>query len=244
VKRYLNINQPPLFIELSHRKGVFNYENLYGKVRLCTSTSVEQNEDRQVLALLKMGIRRENLYIDKQSGKDFERENYKRLVSRLKVGDLVYVHSIDRLGRNYEEILNQWRIITKEIHADITVIDMPILDTRLHRDLLGTFIADLILQVLSYVAHSERDNIRKRQAEGIAAAKMRGVRFGRPNKELPANFGALVRRWEQGEVKMANVLKLCGISRSTFYVKLQEHRNSNKKMGNKVSEKSNLFGQL
>ena len=193
----------------------------YGYVRV---SSVDQNEDRQVVALQGRGILPENMFIDKQSGKDFQRASYQRLVKQLKAGDLLYIVSIDRLGRNYEEIQNQWRILTKEKGVDIVVIDMPILDTRQYKDLIGTFIADLVLQVLSFVAHSERDNIRKRQADGIATAKAQGVRFGRPEKELPENFGELVQKWECGEMAFKDVLTLCNMSRSTFYVKLREHR--------------------
>jgi len=200
----------------------------YGYVRV---SSADQNEDRQVLALREKSILHKNMYIDKQSGKDFERTAYKRLVGRLKEGDLLYIASIDRLGRNYEEIQNQWRILTKERGVDIVVIDMPILDTRQYKDLIGTFIADLVLQVLSFVAQSERENIRKRQAEGIAAAKAKGVRFGRPEKDLPANFRELISKWERGQIKTKDMLTLCDMSRSTFYAKLREYRllRSNKK---------------
>lgn len=152
-------------------------ERVYGYIRV---SSTDQNEDRQVIALREKKVLEKNIYMDKQSGKDFNRPQYQKLVKRLKSGDLLYILSIDRLGRNYEEIQNQWRILTKEIGVDICVIDMPLLDTRNGKDLMGTFIADLVLQILSFVAQSERENIRKRQAEGIAAAKARGVRFGRP----------------------------------------------------------------
>jgi DNA invertase Pin-like site-specific DNA recombinase len=215
----------PLFCRIKLQERGFIMKT-YGYARV---SSAEQKEDRQVLALRRKGVICENLFIDKQSGKDFERREYKRLMKKLKAGDLLYIVSIDRLGRNYEEILNQWRILTKEKGVDIAVIDMPILDTRQYRDLIGTFIADLILQVLSYVAHSERDNIRKRQADGIAAAKMRGVRFGRPDKKIPANFGELVRRWERGEIKTGEVLYQCNMSRSSFYIKLREYKLRNVK---------------
>jgi DNA invertase Pin-like site-specific DNA recombinase len=213
------------FCRIKLQKGVFIMQT-YGYVRV---SSADQNEQRQILALRGEGVFYENLFIEKQSGKDFERREYKRLAERLKAGDLLYIVSIDRLGRNYEEIQNQWRILTKEKGVDIAVIDMPILDTRHYRDLIGTFIADLILQVLSYVAHSERDNIRKRQADGIAAAKMRGVRFGRPDKKIPANFGELVCRWESGEIETGEVLNQCCMSRSTFYIKLREYKLINSK---------------
>ena len=165
---------------------------VYGYIRV---SSMDQNEDRQRIALRGKGVPERNLYIDKQSGKDFDRPRYKRLVKRLKAGDLLYVHSIDRLGRNYKEIQEQWRVLTKEKGADVCVLDMPLLDTRNGKDLMGTFIADLVLQILSFVAQSERENIRKRQAEGIAAAKARGVKFGRPALPLPENFYAVHKAW-------------------------------------------------
>ena len=155
-------------------------------------SSADQNEDRQLIAMQEVGIPPGNLFMDKQSGKDFDRPRYQKLIKRLKTGDLLYIKSIDRLGRNYEEIQNQWRVLTKEKGVDIVVLDMELLDTRREKNLLGTFIADLVLQVLSFVAQSERETIRKRQAEGIAAAKARGVRFGGQKKELPGNFGELV----------------------------------------------------
>lgn len=170
------------------------------------------------------------MYMDKQSGKDFDRPNYKRLLRRLQPGDVLYILSIDRLGRNYEEIQNQWRILTKEKGVDICVLDMPLLDTRQGKDLMGTFIADLVLQILSFVAQSERENIRKRQAEGIAAAKARGVRFGRPEIPLPSNFGELVRQWEQGKISLTQAAKSCGMSATTFYRRLREYRLSEKKL--------------
>lgn len=156
------------------------------------------------------------------SGKDFNRPNYKRLLRRLKPGDVLYIVSIDRLGRNYEEVQNQWWILTKEKGVDVCVIDMPLLDTRQGKDLLGTFIADLVLQILSFVAQSERENIRKRQAEGIAAAKAKGVRFGRPGIAMPENFGEIVCRWEKKELSFEDVTKLCGMSGTTFYRRLRE----------------------
>ena len=164
----------------------------YGYVRV---SSTDQNEERQISALREKQILQKNIYKDKQSGKDFERPQYKKMLKRLKAGDLLYILSIDRLGRNYKEIQNQWRILTKEIGVDICVIDMPLLDTRNGKDLMGTFIADLVLQILSFVAQSERENIRKRQAQGIAAAKKRGVRFGRPEKPIPEGFAETVKLW-------------------------------------------------
>ena len=163
----------------------------YGYIRVSSS---DQNEDRQIVAMNALGIEGIRLYIDKISGKDFERPAYKELMALLQAGDLMYIKSIDRLGRNYEEILSQWRVITKEIGADISVIDMSLLDTRNGKELMGTFIADLVLQILSFVAQNERESIRKRQAEGISAARARGVRFGRPVKKPPANFSSLVKQ--------------------------------------------------
>ena len=157
----------------------------YGYARVSTR---EQNEDRQIIALHEMNVEDKNIYIDKQSGKDFERKQYKRLIKKLKKDDLLYIKSIDRLGRNYEEIMEQWKFITKNKAADIVVIDMPLLDTRRGKDLMGTFLSDIVLALLSYVAENERLNIRQRQAEGIAAAKKRGIRFGRPEITLPNNF--------------------------------------------------------
>ncbi len=162
--------------------------------------------------------------MDKQSGKDFEHPNYQKLIKCLESGDLLYIKSIDRLGCNYEEIQNQWRILTKEKGVDIAVLDMELLDTRREKNLLGTFIADLVLQVLSFVAQSERESIHKRQAEGIAAAKARGVRFGRPEKDLPDDFNELVKQWERGNLTTDNIAKFCNMSPSTFYVKLKEFK--------------------
>jgi DNA invertase Pin-like site-specific DNA recombinase len=165
-----------------------------------------------------------NVYMDKQSGKDFERDAYIAMVRRLKKDDLLYITSIDRLGRDYSEIQEQWRILTKERGVDIVVIDMPLLDTRKGKDLMGTFIADLVLQILSFVAQSERENIRKRQAEGIAAAKERGVRFGRPTVDSPENFEKLVREWERGGLKLRNMIAKSGLKEATFFRRLNEHR--------------------
>lgn len=194
---------------------------IYGYVRV---SSTDQNEERQIVALAEVGVPEKNIFMDKQSGKSFDRPQYKKLVKKLKSGDLLYVLSIDRLGRNYEEIQNQWRAITKEIGADICVLDMPLLDTRQGKDLMGTFIADLVLQILSFVAQSERENIKKRQEQGIAAAKAKGVRFGRPEIPLPDNFGKLVKDWEKKKISFEEVLKLCNMSEATFYRKLREYR--------------------
>ena len=188
--------------------------HIYGYIRV---SSRDQNEDRQLLAIQQLSIAQENIFIDKQSGKDFQRPQYKKLVRKLKKDDVLYIKSIDRLGRNYAEILEQWRILTKSKGIDIVVLDMPLLDTRRGKDLIGTFLSDIVLQVLSFVAENERENIRQRQAEGIAAAKARGVRFGRPEKELPDNFEALVQAWEREQLPLSDVLDLCQISQSTFY---------------------------
>ena len=194
---------------------------IYGYVRV---SSVDQNEDRQMLDMLELKIPVKNIYIDKQSGKDFNRPKYKKLLKRLKPGDELYIKSIDRLGRNYNEILEQWRLLTKEMEVDVVVIDMPLLDTRLCKDLLGTFIADLVLQVLSFVAQNERENIRKRQEEGIRAAKLRGVEFGRPVIVPPDNFKDLIKQWEKGEIPAEEVANLCNMSIATFYRRLRELR--------------------
>ena len=199
--------------------------NIYGYVRV---SSFDQNEDRQMIAMHDAGVPEKNIYVDKQSGKDFERPKYKKLVKKLKTGDLLYVLSIDRLGRNYKDIQDQWRILTKEIGIDICVIDMPLLDTRNGKDLMGTFIADLVLQILSFVAQSERENIKKRQAQGIAAAKTRGVRFGRPETPLPDDFEYTIKSWEKGNLSTADALEKCNMSESTFYRKRREYHISHK----------------
>ena len=189
---------------------------IYGYIRVSTR---EQNEDRQRLALAALPVPEENIYMDKQSGKDFERPQYRRLVRRLRRDDLLYVKSIDRLGRNYSEILEQWRILTKEKGVDIAVLDMPLLDTRRGKDLMGTFLSDIVLQVLSFVAENERDNIRQRQAEGIAAAKARGVRFGRPPLPLPDNFHMLHQAWRGQKITLRQAARACGMPTGTFYSK-------------------------
>ncbi len=193
----------------------------YGYVRV---SSLDQNEDRQMIELQKKQIPERNIYMDKLSGKNFERPAYKSLFKKLKQGDLLYIMSIDRLGRNYVEIQEQWRILTKEKGIDIVVIDMPLLDTRTGKDLMGTFISDLVLQLLSFVAQNERENIRKRQEQGIAAAKARGVKFGRPEIEIPDSFPDIINQWERKEISIQNVLHLCNMSESTFYRRLREHR--------------------
>ena len=194
---------------------------VYGYVRV---SSTDQNEDRQMVALAELKVPPAHIFMDKQSGKDFDRPQYKNMVTQLKRGDLLYVLSIDRLGRNYDEIQNQWRILTKEIGIDVCVIDMPLLDTRQSKDLLGTFVADLVLQVLSFAAHNERDNIRKRQAEGIAAAKARGVHMGRPVVEAPPDFEEIVKAWEKKKITMEEAMKQSGMSETTFYRRRREMR--------------------
>ncbi len=198
----------------------------YGYIRV---SSTDQNEDRQIIALKEKGLHKAQIYMDKQSGKDFERPQYKELVHRLRKGDLMYILSIDRLGRNYKEILEQWRILTKEIGIDVCVIDMPLLDTRNGKDLMGTFIADLVLQILSFVAENERVNIKKRQAEGIAAARLKGVKFGRPEIEIPDSFGGVVKAFQRKQISFDEVLLKTGMKKTTFYRKLREFNLINKK---------------
>ena len=186
---------------------------IYGYIRV---SSIDQNEDRQMIALGTKAVPVQNIYMDKQSGKDFDRPQYKKMVKRLKAGDLLYILSIDRLGRNYKEIQDQGRVLTKDIGADVCVIDMPLLDTRSGKDLMGTFIADLVLQILSFVAQNERENIRKRQEQGIAAAKARGVKFGRPARPLPPNFQSTYQRWKSKTITGTQAAKECGMPLSTF----------------------------
>jgi DNA invertase Pin-like site-specific DNA recombinase len=188
----------------------------YGYVRVSTR---EQNEARQLIALREAGVAPRRIFVDKQSGSNFDRPQYARLTAALAPGDCVFVKSIDRLGRNYEEIQVQWRRLTKEIGADIVVLDMPLLDTRRGRDLVGTFLADVVLQVLSFVAENERNNIRQRQAEGIAAARARGVRFGRPPAPVPPNFAQVARAWRAHELTLAQAARATGMPQSTFYAK-------------------------
>lgn len=192
---------------------------VYGYIRV---SSADQNEDRQLVALRSCKVPECNLFVDKQSGKDFERPEYRRMLRRLKRDDLLHVKSIDRLGRNYGEILEQWRLLTKEKGVDIVVLDMPLLDTRSGKDLMGTFIADLVLQILSFVAQNERENIRQRQAEGIAAAKARGVPFGRPALPLPENFEQVVSSWRNKEIDFASALQQTGMRPATFYRRLKD----------------------
>ncbi len=192
---------------------------IYGYVRVSTR---EQNESRQMLAMGRAQVPRENIFVDKQSGKDFQRPMYRAMLRKLRPDDVLYIKSIDRLGRDYEEVLEQWRVLTKEKKVDIVVLDMPILDTRRGKDLLGTLIADLVLALLSYVSENERSNIRSRQKEGIEAAKLRGVQFGRPEKPLPENFGQILDRWTGKEISAAEAASLCNVTRATFYRKLKK----------------------
>ena len=194
---------------------------MYGYVRV---SGRDQNEDRQLVTMSELNIPPTQVFIDKQSGKDFERPAYRSLVEKLKPGDLIYIKSIDRLGRNYRDIQNQWRILTKERDVDVAVIDMPLLDTRTGKDLMGTFLADIVLQVLSFVAQNEREIMRERQTEGIAAARTRGVRFGRPVKKPPENFDASVKLRECGKLTTHDLLKRTGLKESTFYRRLRELR--------------------
>ena len=194
-------------------------KSIYGYARVST---MEQNEERQLIALRQVGVADRLIFVDKQSGKDFDRPKYQRLLKRLQKNDLLYVKSIDRLGRNYEEIIGQWRFLTKEKGIDICVIDMPLLDTRREKDLLGTFVSDIFLQVLSFVAENERINIKQRQAEGNAAAKARGVRFGRPRKEVQEGFEVIVEAWRTGEITLNEALSRVGMTEGTFYRRRKE----------------------
>lgn len=204
---------------------------IYGYVRV---SSTDQNEDRQMMALNKVNVPEKNIYTDKLSGKDFNRPQYKKLVRKLKAGDLLYILSIDRLGRNYEEIQNQWRILTKEIGIDICVLDMPLLDTMNGKDLMGTFIADLVLQILSFVAQSERENIKKRQQEGIAAAKAKGVKFGRPPLPLPENFHEVHQAWRNKKITLRQAAEASGMPEGTFYGRHENLKNRIKESWSKI----------
>ncbi len=216
----MNIRSEIAFIGVEKEAGNIA---VYGYIRVSTK---EQNEDRQFIALRNQNVPEKNIYMDKQSGKDFDRPQYKRLVRRMKKDDLLYIKSIDRLGRNYGEILEQWRTLTKEKGIDIVVLDMPLLDTRRGKDLMGTFLSDIVLQVLSFVAENERINIRRRQAEGIAAAKARGVRFGRPPRPLPENFYSVYQRWKAKEITGTTAAKECGMALSTFRYRAMIYENT------------------
>ncbi|MGN0316041.1 MAG: recombinase family protein [Fusicatenibacter sp.] len=196
--------------------------NVYGYIRV---SSRDQNEDRQLIALKEVGIAEKNIYKDKQSGKDFNRPQYKKLLRKMKKDDLLYIKSIDRLGRNYEEILEQWRVLTKEKGIDIVVLDMPLLDTRRGKDLMGTFLSDIVLQVLSFVAENERTNIRQRQAEGIAAAKAKGIKFGRPPLPLPDNFYEVHKDWRAKKITLKQAANACHMPVGTFYGKARKFEN-------------------
>ena len=197
---------------------------VYGYVRV---SAKDQNEDRQIIAMREVGVSEKNIYMDKQSGKDFKRKQYKRLVRKMKKDDLLYIKSIDRLGRNYEEIIKQWRYLTKEKRIDIIVLDMPLLDTRRGKDIMGTFLSDIVLQVLSFVAENERSNIRQRQAEGIAAAKARGVKFGRPLKPLPENFHTIYQRWRNWKITGTKAAEECNMPITTFRYKADIYEKTN-----------------
>lgn len=193
---------------------------IYGYIRV---SSIDQNEQRQLSALHAKGVLKNRIYMDKQSGKDFNRPQYKKMLKKLRAGDLLYIVSIDRLGRNYAEIQNQWRILTKEIGIDICVIDMPLLDTRINKDLIGSFIADLVLQILSFMAQSERENIRKRQAQGIEAAKAKGVHMGRPPKPLPNNYHSVYQKWKSGKITGTAAAKECGMPLASFRYRAENY---------------------
>ncbi len=204
---------------------------IYGYARV---SSTDQNAARQLTALREMGVPEKGIFLDKQSGKDFDRPQYRRLLRRLKEDDLLCIKSIDRLGRNYGEILEQWRFLTKERRVDIVVLDMPLLDTRRGKDLMGTFLSDIVLQVLSFVAENERANIRQRQAEGIAAARARGVRFGRPPLPLPEGFHALRRAWREKKLTLSQAAARCGMPRGTFYSKARAFEKLEKENGAEI----------
>ena len=196
--------------------------SVYGYIRV---SSKDQKEDRQQIALKEVGVELQNIYLDKQSGKDFNRPQYKKMLRKLKKDDLLYIKSIDRLGRNYEEILQQWRILTKEKGVDIVVLDMPLLDTRRGKDLMGTFLSDIVLQVLSFVAENERTNIKQRQAEGIAAAKAQGIKFGRPPLPLPDNFYEVHKAWRSKKITLKQAAAACNMPVGTFYGKAKKFEN-------------------
>lgn len=198
-------------------------QKIYGYARISTT---EQNEDRQILALKGMGVPEKNIFLDKMSGKNFERPQYKKMLRKLNSNSILYIKSIDRLGRSYKDLSEQWRIITKEKGADVVVIDMPLLDTRRDKNLLGTFISDLILALLSFISEQEYGTIHQRQAEGIAAAKARGFKFGRPPKQLPENFHEVYQRWKSKKLSVAQAAKECGMPKSTFYYKAKMYRNT------------------
>lgn len=204
-------------------KGGSLVSNVYAYIRVSTK---EQNEDRQLIAINELKVPVNNIYIDKQSGKDFDRPKYNKMIKKFKKNDVLFIKSIDRLGRNYDEILEQWRILTKEKGIDIVVLDMPLLDTRRGKDLMGTFLSDIVLQVLSFVAENERVNIKQRQAEGIAAAKARGVRFGRPPQPLPKEFHSIFQKWKNGKISGVEAAKACNMPMSTFRYRAEVYEKS------------------
>lgn len=197
--------------------------SVYAYIRVSTK---DQNEDRQLIAMRELNVPNNNIYIDKQSGKDFKRPKYSKMIKKIKKNDILFIKSIDRLGRNYDEILEQWRILTKEKGIDIVVLDMPLLDTRRGKDLMGTFLSDIVLQVLSFVAENERMNIKQRQAEGIAAAKARGVRFGRPPRPLPLEFYNAFQKWKNGMITGVDAAKECNMPMSTFRYRAEVYEKS------------------
>ena len=199
-----------------------SHQNIYGYIRV---SSRDQNASRQLSAFKEVEVPEKNIFLDKQSGKDFNRPQYKELLRKIKKDDLLYIKSIDRLGRNYEEILQQWRVLTKEKGIDIVVLDMPLLDTRRGKDLMGTFLSDIVLQVLSFVAENERTTIRQRQAEGIAAAKAKGVKFGRPPLPLPENFYEVHKSWRAKKITLKEAAKACNMPIGTFYGKARKFEN-------------------
>lgn len=207
---------------MAEAEGVIIESKIYGYIRV---SSKDQNEDRQLIALHGKGVKDGCIYIDKKSGKDFDRPQYKKLMKNLKPSDLLIIQSIDRLGRNYEEVQNQWRVLTKEKEVDICVIDMPLLDTRQGKDLLGTFIADLVLQIPSFVTQNEREYIRKRQAEGIEAAKIKGVKFGRRPRPLPESFYEIYRAWRSKNLTLKQAAEACNMPVGPFYGKAQKFEN-------------------
>ena len=219
---------------MSYSKEV-NEIAIYGYIRV---SSQDQNEDRQQVAMQEVNILQSNIYLDKQSGKDFERPMYKKMIRRLKRNDLVYIKSIDRLGRNYQDVVEQWQYLTRVKKVDIVVLEMPLLDTRRGKDLMGTFLSDIVLQVLSFVAENERACIRSRQREGIEVAKKKGVKFGRPAKPLPDNFTEICRKWKAGEISASEAASQCRFSRSTFYnhVKNSVIQNNNKEANGNTCE--------
>ena len=208
---------------MAEAEGLNIAGKIYGYIRVSTR---EQNEDRQVIALREVDVPKQNIFMDKQSGKNFDRPQYKKLLRKMKKDDLLYIKSIDRLGRNYEEILEQWRILTKDKGIDIVVLDMPLLDTRRGKDLMGTFLSDIVLQVLSFVAENERTNIRQRQAEGIAAAKAKGVKFGRKPLPLPENFHEVHQAWRTKKLTLKQAAEACNMPVGTFYGKARKFENA------------------